>query len=178
MLHKNKKLTKRLLELKSERYRLSLNDRIKKFLLKKYNIPYSESELIDNILFKQGHLKYENYSKWTNEFNQTFPIQEDPFITEQGLNALRNNYYEYSALTKKAQKALVILNIIALSLNILFGIKQNINSDAKSKKLKIEIEAKNSKIDSLKNELKLIRQQNNSKIKQRTSEKDSLPVKL
>lgn len=150
ILYKNEKLTKRLLELKSEKYKLTCLDGFKLKLLEKISISHSESELIDKILAKEGHLSYARFQPWTNEFNQTTVYSKDPYISKSGLIALKKNYYEVSFIMKKLNTPQTILTIIMTILTIFsmwFGIREN----SESTNIKKELEIKKSTIDSLNN---------------------------
>jgi len=117
--YKNEKLTKRLLELKSEKHKLSIRDKFKLKLLKKYSVHLFDLTDIDNILFEEHHIRYSQYNSPADFEGFNIPIGNNPYITEHGLNALKNNYYPSSQIRNKLKTPRAILSIISIILIII-----------------------------------------------------------
>jgi hypothetical protein len=155
ILYKNEKLTKRLLEIKETSEKLNFFEKLKKYFLKQYNIPYSELELIDAFLRQQDHIKPEHISSWTDEGGAVSYNYGDPIITEYGILALKKNYYEVHFILNKLIKLEPIPNIIMATIAII-SIAFGVLSKCSDKRLKDENIRLSRECDSLKTVIKQI----------------------
>ena len=142
--HKNDKLNKILLDHKKKEYRLSLAEKLKYRRYRKLFITPDELGFLVNNLFE---LDFLDCGTETDDLGQKIP--GEPFITDDGLHAIRTNYFPSESFQKKARIAMPILTIIAI-LSILFGIFM-VSSNVR---LKDEIQQKDGIIDSLRTESK------------------------
>lgn len=149
ILHINEKLTKRLLELKSSYCKLSIKDKSKLRILNKYNIPNKENKPINKRLFDEDQIRYENTRNWQSEDRTNYIIQENPLITENGLTAIKSNYYEVTFFMKKLNHIYEILRI-PLTIITIISISAGIRLNCSNTKLKKELEYKQEQVDSLK----------------------------
>lgn len=180
ILYKNDKIIKRLLQLKSERYPLSFLEKRK---FKKYQtlFPYNEDEnfVIDHIVLRHKLIEIETERDANGDF-----VSEKRWINENGLKALKKNYYEseISAITKNTRyRKFTIAN--ALIVIILTGASvwlERTNSAQKEQLSKFEKELALVKIkyDTLATYIKDIKTQiDSSKLKTPLQRKSSSPPK-
>jgi len=151
ILYKNEKLTKRLIEIKILHHKLSIKDKLILFFLKKYNIPYGEMDIIDEILRHENHIRCETRIT-RDEFNNIHHRYINPRITEHGINAIKNDYYEVNIITNVLKTPQTIMNIILVIVSIILGVRQLI-LDNTVKNLEKEIKLTESVVDSLRVEL-------------------------
>lgn len=149
--HKNDKIIKRLIQLKSEEYRLSIIDKVKLKYLDKFNIPDTEINIIDKILIKEGlatDIKQTPSDDGTNSKKFIFTST----ITKPGLKALKGDYLNLNIISNKIIKIHTVATII-LTISTIISIWYGFSKSEEINKLKIQIDQKVRIIDTLKIEL-------------------------
>lgn len=137
--YKNDKLNKILLDHKKKEYRLTISEKSKYRKYRKLFINPDELGFLVNNLFE---LKFLDCGIETDDLGQKIP--GEPFITDEGLHAIKTSYFPSETFQRKARIAMPIIAIIAI-LSILFGIFMV----SSNKRLKDEIRQRDGIIDSL-----------------------------